>query len=259
MAAGWSRVASLGRSGGFPLRAWSGRQAADAGAPPRGRRRAKLSMATKNGSGSIVVIGSVGEQNALAEQVGFSPGLGERAAGGGQGPGLPVAHRVEDASEQLAGRGGLGDVLSLLAAAGGRAVPELAGRAAAGFPRRFRPRVCGVNACALARGSSAQPKSQSAAATWVRATTVARGTGWSGAPAPAPGCAPGTSGTAAATARSSAQLPRHSRGVPHGRLRDLADPVLPAPAPGDLLALLERQPRPRHQPPPPPPQIPANP
>jgi hypothetical protein len=62
-----------------------------------------------------------------------SPGLGERAAGGGQGPDLPVAHRVEDAGEQLAGRGGLGDVLRLLAAAGGDAVPELAGRARGGL------------------------------------------------------------------------------------------------------------------------------
>jgi hypothetical protein len=62
-----------------------------------------------------------------------SPGLGEDAAGGGQRPDLPVAHRVEDAGEQLAGRRDLGDVLRFAAAAVGDAVPELAGRAAGGL------------------------------------------------------------------------------------------------------------------------------
>ena len=37
-----------------------------------------------------------------------SPGL-ERAAAGGQGPDFPVAHRIEDAGKQLAGRRGLGN------------------------------------------------------------------------------------------------------------------------------------------------------
>jgi hypothetical protein len=38
---------------------------------------------------------------------------------GGQGSRLPVAQRVEDAGEQVAGRGGLGDVARWGAAAGG--------------------------------------------------------------------------------------------------------------------------------------------
>ena len=43
--------------------------------------------------------------------------------GGGQGSDVPVAHRVEDVGEQLAGRGDLGDVARLGAAAGDDGVP----------------------------------------------------------------------------------------------------------------------------------------
>ena len=57
----------------------------------------------------------------------------KRAAAGGQGPDFPVAQRLEDAGEQLAGRGGPGDVPGLFAAAGGDAVLELAGGLAAGW------------------------------------------------------------------------------------------------------------------------------
>src|SRR5271169_4059360 len=49
---------------------------------------------------------------------------------GGQGSDVPVAHRVEDAGEQLAGRGDLGDVARLLAAAGDDGVLELVHRGA---------------------------------------------------------------------------------------------------------------------------------
>ena len=50
--------------------------------------------------------------------------------GGVQGPDVPVAHRVEDVGEQLAGRGDLGDVTRLGAAAGDDGVPGLADRGA---------------------------------------------------------------------------------------------------------------------------------
>jgi hypothetical protein len=60
-----------------------------------------------------------------------SPGLLCVAAG--QGPDLPVAQRVEDAGELLAGRDGLGDVAGLGAAAGDDAVLQLARRAAGGL------------------------------------------------------------------------------------------------------------------------------
>jgi hypothetical protein len=52
---------------------------------------------------------------------------------GGQGPDLPVAHRAQDAGEQLAGRRDLGDVPGLAAAAADDGVLEVAGRAAGGL------------------------------------------------------------------------------------------------------------------------------
>ena len=52
------------------------------------------------------------------------------AGTGGQGPDVPVAHCVKDAGEQLAGRGDLGDVACLDAAAGDDGVLELAYRGA---------------------------------------------------------------------------------------------------------------------------------
>jgi hypothetical protein len=67
-----------------------------------------------------------------------SPGL-VLCGGGVQRPYVPVAHRVEDVGEQLAGRGDLGDVARLDAAAGDDGVPGLvdrgAGRGAPGPPR----------------------------------------------------------------------------------------------------------------------------
>ena len=54
-----------------------------------------------------------------------------RGRGGvGQGPDLPVAHRVEDVGEQLAGRGDLGDGACLGAAAGDDGLPGPADRGA---------------------------------------------------------------------------------------------------------------------------------
>ena len=75
-------------------------------------------------------------QSAAYELVLDGESCSRRVLGGGacgQGPGVPVAHRVEDTGEQVTGRCGLGDVLRLAAAAGDDAVFDVTDRAAGGL------------------------------------------------------------------------------------------------------------------------------
>ena len=77
----------------------------------------------------------------------------------GERPDLPVAHGVEDAGEQLAGRGGLGDVARLVAAAGDDVVLALARRVPAGW-------------CWIASTSAQRSSGEPCLVMWPRVTLV---------------------------------------------------------------------------------------
>ena len=103
------------------------------GSRPRGMGLVRAGSGINQEDGRRARWGQTWGRSRAARGRACSPGLllcGAR----GQRPDVPVAHRVEDVGEQLAGRGDLGDVARLDAAAGDDGGPGLADRGAGRGP-----------------------------------------------------------------------------------------------------------------------------